>query len=135
MTKTINGSCLCGQVTFQMDDDFRTYNLCHCSQCQKISGSAHMSNLFTRPQNIEWLSGQDHIVRYDVPGRQIRSEFCDKCGSPVPYITHSEQNLIVPAGALESAPSMSPEQVIFWHERMEWYEDVEKVDKFDGFRE
>jgi len=135
-SNAIKGSCLCGAVTFSVKDEFKTFNLCHCAQCQKISGSAHVANLFTQPDNIEWLSGQEFITRYDVPGREIRNEFCSKCGTNVPYVTHSGQNLIVPAGCLSKQPSsMVPEQVIFWAERLEWYEHIGAVDKFDGFRE
>ena len=135
MTKRINGSCLCGAVTFEMDDEFKTYNLCHCAQCQKISGSAHVSNLFTAPDNINWLSGEDMIKSYDVDGRSIRNAFCGQCGSNVPYVTHSKRFLLVPAGSLDDKPSIKPQQAIFWHERMDWYDEIGGIEKFDGFRD
>lgn len=135
MTNKIEGSCLCGAVTFSVKDDFKTFNLCHCTQCQKISGSAHVANLFTQPDNIEWLSGKEFVTRYDVPEREIRTEFCVKCGCNVPYVTHSGQNLLVPAGSLSRQPeTMTPEQVIFWAERLDWYDHIEAVDKFDEYR-
>lgn len=131
----IKGSCLCEAVTFSVKDEFKTFNLCHCKQCQKISGGAHVANLFTQPDNIEWLSGKEFITRYDVPGRQIRNEFCGKCGTNVPYVTHSGENLLVPAGTLSRQPqSMTPEQVIFWAERLEWYDHINNIEKFDEYR-
>lgn len=135
MTTKITGSCLCGDITYRLEDEFETYNLCHCSQCQKISGSAHVANLFTAPNNIEWLSGEEQLLKYDVPGRDIRNVFCKKCGCNMPYVTHSGRYLLVPAGSLDRTPSLSPQQVIFWTERMDWYEHIGEVEKFDGFRE
>ncbi len=135
MTNMIKGSCLCGDVTFQVEDDFQTYNLCHCTQCQKLSGSAHMSNLFTKPDNIEWLSGKDKVKQYDVPGREMRTAFCTNCGCNMPYVTHSSGYLLVPAGVLDDEPTYKPEQVIFWEERMPWYEELHEVERFKGFRD
>ncbi|MCC3859716.1 GFA family protein [Pseudemcibacter aquimaris] len=134
MTNIINGSCLCGAVTFKLKDEFDTFNICHCKQCQQMSGSAHMANLFTATDNIEWLSGEDQIMTYDVPGREIRNSFCKSCGCNLPYITISGRSLLVPSGSLETEPVTTPEQVIFWKERMSWYDDIHNVEKFDHWR-
>ena len=75
MTETVNGSCLCGAVTFKIRDDFQAFNFCHCAQCHKTTGAAFASNLKTATDNIEWLTGEELIKRYDVPGREIRTEF------------------------------------------------------------
>ena len=130
--KTINGSCLCGKITFTCDDTFKAFHLCHCQQCQKISGSAHVSNLFTEKENIVWLSGSDAITRYDIPGRTISNVFCSACGSPVPYISTSGESLVVPAGSLNDSPTISPQDNIFWSERASWYDDGVKSTKFSG---
>ena len=135
MTNMIKGSCLCGAVTFEVEDSFETYNLCHCEQCQKLSGSAHASNLFTKPDKINWLTGQEKIKQYDVPGREMRTVFCSDCGCSLPHVTHTSGYLVVPAGSLDAQPTFKPEQVIFWEERMPWYEELHEVDKFNGFRD
>ncbi|MDG1996280.1 MAG: GFA family protein [Emcibacteraceae bacterium] len=135
MTKMIKGGCLCGQVSFTLKDEFETFNICHCKQCQQMSGPAHMSNLFTKVDNIEWLSGEDNIVTYDMPGREVRNSFCGKCGCNLPYITVSSRVLLVPSGCLEDEPTVKPEQVIFWGERKPWYDELEKVEKFELWRE
>ncbi|MDG5501249.1 GFA family protein [Marinobacter sp. BGYM27] len=131
----ITGNCLCGEVTFKLANDFQQFHLCHCSQCQKATGSAHASNLFTAPDNIEWLSGQAHIVRYDLPGRTISNAFCTKCGSPVPYVSQSGQALVVPAGSLNQTPDMTPRSHIFWPERAAWYDQAQEAERFDAFPE
>ncbi|RPH66319.1 MAG: aldehyde-activating protein, partial [Hyphomicrobiales bacterium] len=40
------GSCLCGDVRFEIAGDFEKFYLCHCSRCRKDTGSAHGANLF-----------------------------------------------------------------------------------------
>ena len=109
-------------VSFEMEDDFQKFHLCHCKQCQRATGSAHASNLFTGTDNIRWTKGKDLVKRYDVPGRCISNAFCVKCGSGLPYVSKSGKSLVVPAGTLESNPTVLPSDNIFWAERAKWYD-------------
>jgi len=129
----VTGSCLCGAVQFECRDSFSQFHFCHCTQCQKATGSAHVANLFTDLNNIDWISGQEKVKRYDVPGRTISSAFCSDCGSPVPYSSLTGDALVVPAGSLNDAVSIVPEDNIFWSERASWYEHGVESEKFDGF--
>lgn len=63
--QTLTGSCLCGTVTFEINNQFDHFQLCHCEQCQKTTGSAHASNLFARPEHITWLSGQQEVRPFE----------------------------------------------------------------------
>ncbi len=118
----IKGSCLCGEVKYECDNSFEQFHFCHCIQCQKTSGSAHVANLFTDISNITWLAGKDNVKRYDVPGRTLTSSFCSDCGSPVPYVSGTGDSLIVPAGSLDGNPNMKPQDNIFWSEKADWYQ-------------
>ena len=104
MTDKLSGSCLCGKMVFELEDAFDEFHLCHCQQCQKASGSAHVAHLFTRADNINWLQGQEHLAQYDVPNRAISNAFCQSCGSPMPYVSLASGKLVVPAGALPHWP-------------------------------
>ncbi|MCV6605403.1 MAG: GFA family protein [Porticoccaceae bacterium] len=101
--------------------------------CQKISGSAHVSNLFTKPENIEWLKGEHAISSYDIPDNQVRRVFCSTCGTGLPFVTQSGKFLIVPAGSLADQPSIKPEHAIFWADRMPWYDQVPELQHFSGY--
>lgn len=129
----ILGGCLCGDVQFKCENEFSQFHFCHCLQCQKTTGSAHVSNLFTTVDNIEWIAGKNLVKRYDVPGRSISNAFCVNCGSPVPYITGSGKSLIIPAGILDSTPNILPQDNIFWEEHASWYEAGIKSKKYSGF--
>ncbi len=132
----ITGHCLCGAVSFEVDDNFHELNLCHCKQCQRATGSAHASNLFTDPDNIRWTKGEQHVKRFDVPDRIISNAFCDQCGSGLPYVSKSGKALVVQAGTLDRAFNSSPQtRNIFWEERAAWYDAGMMADKFDTFPE
>lgn len=134
-SEKISGSCLCGVVTFEIKNEFAHFQLCHCTQCQKMSGSAHASNLFTKPDYITWLSGEDGVHRYDVKGRKFSNAFCRECGSRVPFVSLSGRMLAVPAGSLDGEPNKSPQANIFWPERAAWYDEALQTPHFDRYIE
>ena len=135
MTDKLSGSCLCGKMVFELEDAFDEFHLCHCQQCQKASGSAHVAHLFTRADNINWLQGQEHLAQYDVPNRAISNAFCQSCGSPMPYVSLASGKLVVPAGALDKASSLAAQDHIFYDEKADWYEGSLGAPRFKLFPE
>ena len=134
MDKAIKGSCLCGQISWTVKGPFEVFHLCHCSRCRKGTGSAHAANIFTRPENITWHSGEALIKRFDLPEAERFSKcFCTHCGSPVPYLSRTGQYLLIPAGTLDDDPGISPRDHIFWADRANWYDDGLESEKFTAY--
>jgi hypothetical protein len=131
----ITGSCLCGEVTFETNNNFDKFHFCYCIQCQKTTGSAHASNLFTHPDNITWLSGFELVKRFDLAGRSISKAFCTECGCGVPYLSGSGKALVVPAGCLDANPNIAPQDKIFCSEKPEWYDKAIYAKSFLEFVE
>lgn len=130
--KKLNGSCLCGEVTYQFAKDIKVFQYCHCSRCQKFTGSAHASNIIIDPKNFQWLSGEDTVGRYELAeAKHFATSFCKKCGSSLPWQTQSRKAMIIPAGTLDDTPSMKPMHNIYYSDKAEWYEDVCKLVKYD----
>ncbi len=123
MSETIKGACLCGRVQYQVTGPFDVFHLCHCSQCRRSTGSAHAANIFTSPDRLEWLSGEDLIKRYTPDESDVISKcFCTHCGSLVPYTSLKSGKLIIPAGSLSEPAGIDPEDNIFWSNRADWYD-------------
>ena len=129
----ITGSCLCKAVTYEVGNDFKRFYFCHCQQCRKITGSAHASNLFTRPDAIKWTAGEAFKKQFNYPDRDFTVEFGTECGSGLPFVTKSGKALLVPAGSLDAEPNIPPNDNIFWAERAGWYDDGKQAQKCDGF--
>ncbi|MGY5453309.1 GFA family protein [Agarivorans sp. MS3-6] len=131
----LKGSCLCGGVEFDVNDKFEQFHLCHCDQCKKVSGSAHVANLFIRPIHFQWIKGQSLVKQFDLPGRAISNGFCGACGSAMPYLSSTKHWVIIPAGSLDSSPSLAPQDHIFTAEQASWYHQVSQLKQFEGFPE
>ncbi len=119
--RELTGGCCCGRVQFEVKDAFATFFFCHCEQCRKLTGSAHAANLFTAPENITWLHGQEHTRRYDHPTRFFSKVFCLDCGSALPYLSQRGNTLIVPAGSLNEEPTQPVNARIFCKEQTQWH--------------
>ncbi|WP_193176546.1 GFA family protein [Oricola nitratireducens] len=129
MSGTHTGSCLCGAVTFEITGDFDKFFLCHCSRCRKFSGTAHASNLFSSDARITWLSGEDKVKPFEVPGTRFSKNFCAECGSPLPR--QRGEGVMVPAGCLDTPVEIKPDAHIFFADRANWDEHLEDVETFD----
>lgn len=129
----ISGSCLCGTVKYEIENNFTQFYLCYCSQCRKISGSNHASNLFAKPESFRWIQGEEKVKRFDFSGREFTNAFCIECGSGVPYLNQSRNAVIMRAGALESEPRFTAISKIFYNEAPEWNNQAIDAEIFDSF--
>jgi len=136
MDKKISGSCLCGKVSSIVKGPFEKFYQCYCDRCQKKSGSAFASLLFTTPDKIEWLSGKSLIKRFDLPEAiRFSNCFCTDCGSQVPYISRDGAFLVVPAGYISDDPEIRPSANIFWDERPCWFDEGKSAKTFETYPE
>lgn len=127
---TYTGSCLCGEVAFEVEGDFENFYLCHCERCRKDSGSAHAANLFSSKAELKWLSGEEHVRVFDLKGH-IKS-FCTHCGSALPNIQMDGDLLVVPAGSLDCDIPIRPDGHIFMANRANWDTQLENIATFDS---
>ncbi len=132
MGTTHSGTCLCGAVRFEISGSFERFYLCHCSRCRKGSGSAHAANLFSSAAEITWLSGEENIASYRVPGARHRRSFCRSCASALPRSEAGGAMVIVPAGCLDTPVSMKPTAHICMSSRADWDDGLNEVPRLDG---
>ncbi|GAB6069458.1 GFA family protein [Thiomicrorhabdus hydrogeniphila] len=128
---SVTGSCLCGEVNFVIDGAFESFYLCHCQYCQKDTGSAHASNLFSSVAKLVWQSGQDKITTYKLPSTKHVKSFCSICGSPVPSLQANDNLLVVPAGSLNQDLSIKPNAHIFTSSRASWESELENIKSYE----
>jgi len=125
------GSCLCGEVTYEIEGDFENFYLCHCKRCRKDTGSAHAANLFSSTAKLRWLSGQERTRTFNFQSEGHIKSFCTNCGSALPNIQMDGKLLVVPAGSLDSDISIRPQGHIYYASKANWDTELEKLPKFE----
>lgn len=134
MDNSVSGSCLCGEVKSTVTGPFQRFYQCYCDRCQKKTGSAFASLIFTSPEQITWVSGETNVKRFDLPEAERFSNcFCTTCGSQVPYLSRDGAFLVIPAGYLEGDPEIRPQANIFAEEKPCWFEEGQQAPTFDQY--
>ncbi|WP_413584418.1 GFA family protein [Bdellovibrio sp. HCB274] len=133
MQKKNSGSCLCGQVKFELEGTFESFFLCHCKFCQKDTGSAHGANLFSSNAQLNWIAGADKVKTYTLPLTRHTKSFCLDCGSALPNSQMDGKLIVVPAGSLDTEVTIKPNAHIFCSSSASWEHELDKIKKFDLF--
>jgi hypothetical protein len=102
---SLRGSCLCGDVSFEIDPPFPKLYQCHCSLCRKQGGSVSNTGLIAAADRFRWSGDQGQIGKWQRPSG-FRSYFCRRCGSTVPNPLRDTGYVWVPAGALDDEGSL-----------------------------
>lgn len=80
----IEGGCHCGAIAYSAEVDPKDVILCHCSDCQTLSGAAFRTVAFARKSSFVLRKGQPRIyVKLADSGRQREQSFCETCGTPI----------------------------------------------------
>jgi len=124
------GSCLCGDIQFEIDGDFNDFFFCHCAHCRKDTGSAHAANLFSSSATLKWIKGENKAVIYDHNSSGHIKSFCPKCGSALPNLQMEGSLLVVPAGSLDTDLYIKPTAHIYMAEKANWDEKLETAPLF-----
>ncbi len=133
MSNRYAGSCLCGEVHFEVEGEFERFYLCHCEYCRKDTGSAHGANLFSSTAALKWVSGADKVRQFNLPATRHSKCFCSTYGSALPMMQGNGELLVVPAGSLNSEVLIRPDAHIFGASRAGWDHALEKVPTVERF--
>lgn len=121
-TKT--GRCLCGSITYSFEGDPIATAVCHCSHCQRQSGSAFSVNLIAMPSQ---LTVEGDLATYEETGENgdavyVRRRFCPSCGSPIVSEMVQSGAIAVKAGTLDDRTGLQPNVEAWCVDRQPWVE-------------
>ena len=64
-TMKVTGGCHCGQITYEAEVDPATVRVCHCTDCQKLTGTAFRTNISSLPGTFVLKSGTPEDLHQD----------------------------------------------------------------------
>jgi hypothetical protein len=128
----VHGHCLCGTVAFELSGKPERLHNCHCTRCRRARGAAHATNAFFRRDQLTWLSGEDDITAFRLPGaKRFGQDFCRHCGSSVPRVVASTGYAVVPCGSLDTPPGMAVHSHIFVGSKAPWFEITDDIPQWE----
>ena len=80
----IDGQCHCGSVTYQADIDPERVSICHCTDCQVLTGSPYRVTVICSGEQIRMTGKVPKVyAKTGDNGRTRFQHFCPECGSPL----------------------------------------------------
>jgi hypothetical protein len=125
------GSCLCGEVAYEITTPPLRMFLCHCSRCRQGRSAAHCANVFYDAKDFRWTRGAELVAEFPMPGAQyFTTAFCRNCGSELPRVSVERNIAVVPAGSLDSEPAITPAAHIFVGSKAPWFDITDELPQF-----
>ena len=76
----LSGGCLCGGVRFEVTKPPITALYCHCTRCQRRTGTASSTQARVPAGSVRILQGEELLKAWEPPGG-LGKVFCSACGS------------------------------------------------------
>jgi hypothetical protein len=133
MKSELTGGCLCGSVRYESREPAVVSAVCHCSHCQKQSGSAFSVNLMV-PAAAFSVTSQTLATFDDIgdSGLGVKRHFCGRCGSPIYSELEANPGVVaIKAGTLDDPSRVEP-QVHLWRASAQpWVPVADEAQCFD----
>jgi hypothetical protein len=116
----LTGGCLCGAVRFEVAEPLVRASYCHCTRCQRRSGTAASAQGRVAPGALRITAGEA-LVRSWRPERGFAKEFCSQCGSQLWSRDPENPDVVsVRLGAFDGDPGIRPEYRQFVGSAASW---------------
>jgi hypothetical protein len=117
---SMQGSCWCGGVRFEVSEPFITLSFCHCTSCKRISGGVGTANGRARTEWIDVQQGRELLTTYQ-PDEGSAKTFCSRCGANLfgggwPASEHASVRL----SSIDSGLEQKPEAHIYVRSVAPW---------------
>ena len=126
----VQGGCHCGYVTFEANVDPEAVRICHCTDCQTMTGSAYRVTVPAPKAEFKLLGGQPKMyVKTAESGTKRAHGFCPECGTPV----YSTANVSDPdvyglrVGTLRQRAQLPPKKQGWCRSAMDWAMNLESL--------
>ena len=104
----LTGGCLCGGVRFEVSKPPLHANYCHCTRCQRRTGTAASAQAHLAPGSLRVVSGRE-LLRSWKPDDGFVKVFCSACGSALWSMpAEGSDPVAVRLGAFDSDPGVRP---------------------------
>ena len=128
----LHGSCLCGDVAFEVRTPIKAVHNCHCQRCRKARAAAHTTNGFTAMDGVVFTRGEDRLRTYKLPTAKFFTQvFCTRCGSGMPRLDPGRNIAIIPFGALDDDPGRGADDHVFTGSMAPWYTIADDLPCFE----
>ena len=128
----IDGACHCGLITYEATVDPEHVGICHCTDCQTLSGSAFRTYVLAPRDDFRILSGQPKLyIKTGESGARRIQAFCPECGTPIySSAPNDPQVFSIRAGTARQRNALVPRRQIWSRSAQSWLLNFGTIERF-----
>jgi hypothetical protein len=127
----VDGGCHCGAIRFEAEVAFGTIGVCHCTDCQTLTGSAYRAVIPAPAASFVLQGKPTEYIKKAESGTQRRHAFCASCGTPI-YATAMENpaSYSLRVGTIRQRKELgTPARQIWCRSALSWSMSLEHLPK------
>ena len=127
----IEGRCHCGQITYEAVVDPDKVAICHCTDCQMLTGSAYRANIQAPAETFVLRTGQPKIyIKTADSGTKRAHAFCPNCGTPIYSSAVTDPpTYSLRVGGIKQRAKLRPMRQIWCRSALPWSMDLRGVEQ------
>jgi hypothetical protein len=132
----LEGGCACGAVRYRLTAPPLIVHACHCRDCQKLTGSAFVLNMWIEKNCVEADHSLPNSVMLAAPsGKPHEVFFCGNCTTRLWSKYHATPGdaLFVRVGTLDRPETVEPDVHIFTRSKLPWLQLSSDKPAFEAF--
>jgi len=119
----ITGSCLCGDIQYELSSAPSISGVCHCKNCQRQAGSAFSTLAGIPKAEFRFTKGEPKLYQDSDTdsGNTVERYFCGRCGSPIySAIPDQPDTLFLKTGTLDDTSGFQPQFHVWCDSKQSW---------------
>ncbi len=129
----VDGSCHCGNIQFEAEVDPQKTVMCHCTDCQTMTGAPFRVVVPVSQESFKILQGKPktYIKTAESGNRRVQA-FCPDCGTSIYATSEFKQEVFgLRVGTLKQKAEITPQRQIWHRSAMHWLPNIEALPKFE----
>ena len=124
----IDGACHCGLVTFHADIDPARVMVCHCADCQVLSGSPFRAIVASPVESLTVRGKTKSYIKIAESGARRAQVFCPECGTPL-YAAAPENStlVVIRLGCVKQRAELVPAVQIWQQSSAPWLANLPHI--------
>lgn len=127
----IDGGCHCGNISYTAEVDPEKVGICHCTDCQTLSGTAFRVSVPATKENFQLTGNLKIYVKTAESGAKRAQGFCPECGTPI-YATAAENPQIfnIRVGTARQRAELRPKSQGWYRSARDWVNDLPSMKQY-----
>lgn len=126
----IDGTCHCGAIRYEAQINPDNVILCHCTDCQTMSGAPFRVNVPVLIEKFKLVGEPTRYLKIGSSGAKIATTFCGVCGTPIYSCAAEDPKFVnLRLGSTTQRAKLPPKRQGFCASAMSWSYDIDAIPK------